>query len=250
MKKIIIPILAAAMSIACQDIKTTTSQSHMAIVKEAKARNTDSETIDRIATLKNNLEADMTKQAPEKIMETKSETSTVDNAIPEIKSVEEVLGAQPDVTVIVENFIKDKADPVTKNTTRNRITRVISEAFALPELKDEKGNYVDYNVILPMIKKSISWQRLGSATNQKAIDRAMEHVNSGGLALAIDTSVAYGHVVQLLPGATIKSGSWEMQLPKVLSLSNHKPERSFCDKSLAYAFKKSDDIEIYIEKKY
>ncbi len=237
MKTYSITLIMALLSIACQDTqKIRQSANEIAVVKAAKIRNNDSVTLDRISNLKNVLAT--------------SQTAAITADITEVKPVEEVLGIQPDVAVIVEHFILDKADPVTKNTTRCRITRVISEAYGLSEFKDAKGSYVDYDKMLPIIKKSISWQRVGSATDQKAVDRAMKHTNAGGLAIAVDTAVPYGHIVQLLSGDAITSGSWGMQLPKVLSLSNHHPERSFCDKSLAYAFKKDAAVEIYIEKKY
>lgn len=255
MKKFIIPLLAATMSIACQDSTTVQqsqiaqSQSEKAVIAAAKTRNNDQETLDRIENLKKELAKDVAVNSSKSVAE-----KTVDTEA--IKSVEEVLGAQPDVAVVVADFIKDKADPVTKNTTRSRITRVMSETFGLSEFKNSeptgtgKSGYVAYDKILPIIKQSISWQRIGNATDQNVLDRALEHANNGGLAIAIDTSVTYGHVVMVLPGDAVKSGSWNLQLPKVLSLSNHKPENSFHDKSLAYAFKKSDAVEIYIEKKY
>ena len=52
----------------------------------------------------------------------------------------------------------------------------------------------------------------------------------------------------VLAGKTKASGSWGMNLPKVFSLANYDAEKSFQDKSLAYAFKKSDDLTIFVRK--
>jgi len=150
-----------------------------------------------------------------------------------------------DLTAEVENFITCKKASTERNDCRNSITKTISKAFGLNEFHDPKLGYVVYDSIRPIVERSRNWLQLGSV-NQETIDQALAHADRGGLALIIDTSQTYGHVVMVVPGESKKSGSWGMKLPKVLSLTNYKPEKSFSDKSLSYAMKKSDDLKVYV----
>lgn len=147
----------------------------------------------------------------------------------------------------VNNFISCKANAVERSNCRNTLTKIITKHFGLTEFNDPKLGYKIYDSIQPIVKRSSKWKTLGEV-NQKNIDKAIAHTKNGGLALVVDTSQTYGHVVMLVKGKAVPSGSWGMTLPKVLSLANHKPEASFHDKSLAYALKKSDALQIYIRK--
>ncbi len=146
----------------------------------------------------------------------------------------------------VLDFQNCKAVSEKRSDCRNKITAFISKVYKLNEFRDAKNEYVIYDSIRPIISKSQKWKNLGLATHQQNIDAVLKHVNDGGLAIVIDTSNTYGHVVVIQPGETKKSGSWGMKLPNVLSLANHKPSKSFCNKSLAYAFSKSDDLQVYV----
>ncbi|WP_378178252.1 hypothetical protein [Aquimarina sp. SS2-1] len=145
----------------------------------------------------------------------------------------------------VENFIICKKAATERNDCRNSITKIISKAYDLTEFSDPKLGYVVYDSIRPIVARSKNWLQLGTVT-QETIDQALAHANRGGLALIIDTAETYGHVVMIVPGDSKKSGSWNMKLPNVLSLTNYKPEKSFSNKSLSYAMKKSDDLKIFL----
>ncbi|MDY8135254.1 hypothetical protein [Aquimarina sp. 2201CG5-10] len=146
---------------------------------------------------------------------------------------------------IIQDFIQCKEKASERTDCRNRITQVISETYDLSEFNDPKLGFVIYDSIRPIIEASTYWQKIGTATDQETLNKATEHANNGGLSLIIDTSTDYGHVVMILPGDIKKSGSWNMNLPDVLSLLNYKPEKSFYNKSLSYAFEKSEDLQIY-----
>ncbi|WP_299247088.1 hypothetical protein [uncultured Aquimarina sp.] len=150
-----------------------------------------------------------------------------------------------DLALEVENFITCKKTATKRNDCRNSITKTISKAFGLTEFSDPKLGYVVYDSIRPIAEKSKNWLQLG-AVDQKNIDMALAHTNRGGLSLIIDTAETYGHIVMIVPGESKKSGSWGMKLPNVLSLTNYKPEKSFSNKSLSYAMKKSEDLKVYI----
>lgn len=177
----------------------------------------------------------------EKTSETsKEETSTNSNTLSTITELSNIDFAQE-----VENFITCKKTATERNDCRNSITKTITKAFDLTEFSDSKLGYVIYDSIRPIVEDSKKWLQLGSI-NQESIDQALAHTNRGGLSLIIDTAETYGHVVMIVPGDAKKSGSWDMKLPNVLSLSNYKPESSFSNKSLSYAMRKSDDLKIYV----
>lgn len=147
---------------------------------------------------------------------------------------------------VVKNFIECKSAATERSHCRNEITRLISETHNLEEFKDSEQNYVIYDSIQPIVKRSDKWKNIGAATNQEVLNKAIAYANNGGAALIIDTSETYGHVVMLKPGEAYPSGSWNMELPNVMSLFNAKPENSFYDKSLSFAFKKSDDLHVFL----
>lgn len=149
----------------------------------------------------------------------------------------------------ISDFISCKNASTTRKACRNTITKFISEQYGLNEFKDKFGEYEIYDSIQPIIQRTNAWVSLGKATNQHTFDKAIEQVNNGKLGLVIDTSESYGHIAIIQPGTeTKKSGSWNLKLPMVVSLFNSRPSKSFSNKSLAYAFKKSNDLEIFIRK--
>lgn len=149
------------------------------------------------------------------------------------------------IETTVQDFISCKTRATKRSHCRNEITKVISDIYGLSEFKTTKLNYIIYDSIQPIIKRTKQWQNIGVATNQETLNKALEHTNNGGLSLIIDTSNSYGHVVMILPGETQMSGSWALKLPKVLSLLNSNANKSFIDKSLSFAFKKSNGLQVY-----
>ncbi len=144
------------------------------------------------------------------------------------------------------DFQNCKAKSEERSDCRNTLAKYINYTYNIKDFKDKNNKEVVYDSIQPIILKSSKWKSIGLATIQENLDKALMHANKGKLALIIDTSKTYGHVVVVQPGESKKSGSWALKLPKVLSLSNHNPSKSFSDKTLAYAFKKSDDLQVFI----
>lgn len=148
---------------------------------------------------------------------------------------------------IIKDFVDCKSTAEEdRSLCRNEITKVISEIYSLSEFKNANHEYLIYDSIQPIIRRSKEWENIGLATNPETLNEALAHTNNGGLSLVIDTSESYGHVVMIIAGKAKYSGSWEMNLPDVLSLLNYQADKSFYDKSLSYAFKKSDDLHVYI----
>lgn len=234
--KIILPILLLVISLSCKgDSKQKTEIEDQDSPKTEVEKKSETET------------------TPEIVTEEKTEAETAREIEIEEKA-EEVIPASTNNEIALElglsdtvqNFILCKSNATERSDCRNVITKVISEAHGLSEFKDSNQKYVIYDSIQPIVKKSSQWQNIGSATNQEVLNKALEHTNNGGLSLVIDTSETYGHVVMVVTGEAKNSGSWELKLPPVLSLLNYKSEQSFHNKSLAYALKKSDDLQVYI----
>ena len=146
----------------------------------------------------------------------------------------------------ISNFKNCKAGSTKRSDCRNSLTRFISEKYNLNDFKDEDGEYYIYDSIQPIVKRSSNWRRVGTALSQDNINTAVSAAENGSLVLVIDTSQHYGHVVIVQPGELTQSSSWGLKMPPVISLSNYKPSKSFYSKALSYAFKKSNDLEIYI----
>jgi len=135
---------------------------------------------------------------------------------------------------------------IERSDCRNYLTSFISKKYNLSDFKDHNGNYLTYDSIQPIINRSNSWREIGQAINQDVINTAVNHAKDGGLALIVDTSQTYGHLAIIQPEKLIKSSSWGIEVPQVISLSNYKPSKSFYHKAVSYAFKKSDDLKVYI----
>jgi len=184
-----------------------------------------------LATIENNTE--------ETVEETKEEvTSEISKVVISTNQLETVIAAFKSC----KKTGKERAD------CRNSFTKFISNSFNLDEFKSKNGDFKIYDSIQSIVRRSASWKKIGRAIHQKNLNKALEYANEGGLALIIDTSNTYGQVVMVQAGETKKSGSWNLNLPNVLSLANHNPKKSFQGKSLAYAFKKSDDLQVFVRK--
>ncbi|MEM6362391.1 MAG: hypothetical protein AAFX57_15265 [Bacteroidota bacterium] len=99
------------------------------------------------------------------------------------------------------------------------------------------------------IESKSAWKKLGQAYIQEVLTEAQELANRKKPVLAIykGEDGLSAHVVLVLPGGLKPSGSWGLNVPMVASFFTHDPEKSFIDKSLAYAFSKNMllRIELY-----
>ncbi len=114
---------------------------------------------------------------------------------------------------IILDFQNCKDVSENRSDCRNKLTAFIGKAYKANEFKNTEQQYVIYDSILPIISRSNKWKNIGVATDQTVINDAVSHANKGKLALVIDTSQAYGHIVVIVPGSTKKSGSWGIRLP-------------------------------------
>ena len=223
MRKKILTILVIAILISCN--KTNTN-------------NASKESSDIIETLE--ATSIKTEKEDEKKTSISQKTEDVENTTLKVNASEKQLSS----TIL--NFQNCKSISEKRSDCRNVISKYINNVYGINDFKNKNNDHIIYDSIQPIISRSTRWKNIGSAVHQENLDKAVDYATDGGLALVIDTSESYGHIVIIQAGETKKSGSWGLKLPKVLSLSNHNPSKSFFDKTLAYAFKKSDDLQIYI----
>lgn len=109
--------------------------------------------------------------------------------------------------------------------------------------------YMSTNEIASFSKTSKSWKNLGPGYDQQTLQNAQDQANAKKAVVAVYMNdQGIGHVVVILPGTLQNSGSWGLKVPNVASFFATQPEKSFIDKSLAYAFSKvmMKDIVIYV----
>ncbi|WP_420574675.1 hypothetical protein [Kordia sp.] len=145
-------------------------------------------------------------------------------------------------------FKNCKANSTNRNDCRNSITKMISEFYAINDFKNKDGDYVIYDSIQPIIKKSDTWVKLGNASDQEALNKAQEAANNGNATIAIDVSQSYGQVAMIIPGKLTNSGSWKLKVPNTAALVNYSADKSFMNKSLSYAFKSTENIVLFYKK--
>lgn len=106
--------------------------------------------------------------------------------------------------------------------------------------------------IQEFVRGSANWTAVGPAYKSENLIKAQELSNAGKVVLVVlkgDTP-ADAHVSLLLPGELQNSGSWAMRVPNVSAFFTHKPDNSFVNKSISYAYTKGMmlKLEIYSRK--
>lgn len=183
--------------------------------------------------------------------DTKSKKSTSQKETPakaETKEVTLPTNQEQFLSTTIAYFKQCKAESTNRNDCRNSITKMITEFYNIGDFRAKDGGFVIYDSIQPIVKRSNDWVKLGAASNQEVLDKAQQAANKGKATLAIDVSETYGQVAMIIPGKLTKSGSWNLQVPNAAALVNYDAEKSFMDKSLAYAFKSAENIVLYSKK--
>lgn len=164
-------------------------------------------------------------------------------------SQEEIQKRISNLDLVVANFKACKAVAIERNDCRNSITKLISEFYNVSDFKIAEDDYIIYDSIQPIIKRSSKWETLGSANNQDVLNKAQDLANKGYATIAIDTTQTYGQVVMIIPGETTLSTSWNLKAPNTVTLTNYNAIKSFYNKSLAYAYKYPEKIKLFSKTK-
>lgn len=110
------------------------------------------------------------------------------------------------------------------------------------------GRYMKAGEIATYLKETKQWTKAGHAYEQNVLKLAQDQANSKKAVVAVYMNQeGIGHVVVITPGELQRSGSWGLDVPNAASFFLTQPDKSFVDKSLAFAFGKTmlKDIVIY-----
>ncbi|MBC8755837.1 hypothetical protein H2O64_14260 [Kordia sp. YSTF-M3] len=152
------------------------------------------------------------------------------------------------LSTTIAYFKNCKENSTNRNDCRNSITKMIAEFYKISDFKNDKGEYVVYDSIQSIVKKSDNWTKLGNASNQESLVKAQAAANNGNATIAIDISESYGQVAMIIPGDLTNSGSWKLQVPNTAALVNYDAKKSFTNKPLSYAFKSTENIVLFSKK--
>jgi hypothetical protein len=124
--------------------------------------------------------------------------------------------------------------------------RLLCEFYQIDDF--QVGNsYVNYEEMLDIIYgKFNTWEMLGMANDQDALNKAQDKANNGQAVVAISRKSKYGHVVVVVPGSCSRAPSWgNLEVPLCASLFLVAGLEPFIDKPMAYAWSSPADIVLY-----
>jgi len=113
----------------------------------------------------------------------------------------------------------------------------------------KSGKYMNASEAAAFLKTNKQWTLLGHAYEQEVLKNAQANANNKKAVVAVYTNAeGLGHTVVITPGKLQPSGSWGLQVPNAASFFGPQPDKSFIDKSMAYAFAKPmmKDVLIYV----
>ncbi len=103
------------------------------------------------------------------------------------------------------------------------------------------GRYLSGTEIITFVASSDQWQFLGNANDQKYLNEALSYANKNKAVIAVymDDVEKIGHTALILPGKLVKSPSWELDVPNSISYFMNDPQKSYFNKGLSFAFKRT-----------
>lgn len=174
-------------------------------------------------------------------------TTPISDTTTKLKTTEYTQG--PDAEELLESFNYCRDNSENSMTCKYFIAKAICLYYNISDFERPDGQYMDFEEILPVVQSSGNWFRAGSASEQEALDRAVDAVENGQAAIAVSESDKFGHVVLILPGKKEKAPAWGgLNCPMVASFFMVPGLEPFIHKSIAYAWSKPDGIGIYIRK--
>ncbi len=147
---------------------------------------------------------------------------------------------------ILSEYQQCKAEE-TSNYCKTFTARAICEYNGVEDLM-ENGAYVNYHKIYDFIKKNSKWKNLGLATSQVTLDNAQLMANKGFPVVAIDIKDKHKFSIMILQGEQAKSSQWNLNVPNCAAFFPTNYKRSFINKTLNYAWKSPEGIQLWVRK--
>jgi hypothetical protein len=140
---------------------------------------------------------------------------------------------------------------MTKDTSAGAcqayLGNLLHTVYGLDDFKHEQP--LSPATIAAQIDASSNWTRLGVATDQTVLTTGQQAANQGQAVLAVLAFNPTGHVAIILPGQLQRSNQWKLDTPNSASLFRNKPQLSYINKKLSYAFAKPDSVLLYARNK-
>lgn len=127
--------------------------------------------------------------------------------------------------------------------------KIINQFYSIPDFKNASSkNDMTPVEMQSFISTSSKWTKLGEAFQPDVFSKAQELCNAGKLVLVVleGGNPADAHVSLMLPGRLQTSGSWGMRVPNVAAFFTHKPDHSFVNKSISYAYTKGMLLQLAV----
>ncbi len=134
---------------------------------------------------------------------------------------------------------------------KNFTARAICEYNGISDLKNDKGEYVEYHDIYDFVTSDSKWKSLGMATDQESLDNAQKMANDGYPVIAIKTDDEHKFTVLVIQGEQAKSSSWGTKVPNCAAffpVSTKNSLRSFINKTMNYAWSSPENIQMWVRK--
>ncbi len=167
-----------------------------------------------------------------------------------LASCEEELPTEPQKRMTIEAILEEYQQCKQNESSsfcKTFTARAICEYNGVDDLK-EKGEFIEYHDIHNKILKDDTWKNLGMADSQEALDNAQLMANKGFPVVAIDTKDKHKFSVLVLQGEQAKSGKWGLNVPNCAAFFPTNYKRSFINKTLNYAWKKPNGIQLWVRK--
>lgn len=152
-------------------------------------------------------------------------------------------GWQENLNKSLEEFIKCTETAESAALCYRFSGESVQKVYGVNDFFDKnKQRYMLIDEIYAYLQSSGEWTLLGKGYDQAALQKSQEYANEGKAVVAIKMreGETYGHMAIILPGELGPSGSWGLRVPNSASFFTHQPDRSFINKTIAYAFTASD----------
>lgn len=138
--------------------------------------------------------------------------------------------------------------PDDRTACKHFTAEAICKYNAIDDLKDEEGHYIDYHEIYDFVNGNSGWTFLGNGNDQSVLDNAQDLANKGYAVIAIDSDDKHKFCALIVEGEQKKSGSWGLNAPNSAAFFPGSKPESFVNKTLNYAFRNPETLEIFVNK--
>lgn len=90
------------------------------------------------------------------------------------------------------------------------------------------------------------WGALGTANDQKVLDKARELSANGKAVIAVQNNDDRGQIALIMPGAAVPSGKWGLNVPIAVAARVDRPEASVYGKGINWLFSDPAQVTIYV----